>query len=295
IGSVYSKYSIGSIGLIEIGEYIMNMKTNEKRQNYLSYIQQADQFFSVDVNNKFSLSDYRLHDTDGLVQFVITSQTANKTGVMQQLNEIKKTQIALSSIVADYITKYSDNNGSKYKTDIEFWGDIMAKLPLISVRSMESQTYHHEMKGLSIATNLLQLIMDIIVDTYSPALKTFSDFLQKQGDAIRMGLKRNNDHYSTLTLASVIEVMEVGDQIVYVPKMKLYKIDFDRTNSEITSNCASNENINVEFTYSTCVALFDYQALEDPEIKTAFDNFIFKNNKSSIEDSDSFFSGEFKA
>ncbi|MBI6550411.1 hypothetical protein [Xenorhabdus lircayensis] len=272
----------------------MDAKTDKKHQNYLSHIQQANQFFSTGISNKFSLSDYRFNDTDGLVQFVITSQFADKASVMQRLNEIKKTQIALSSIVTDYITKYSDTHGKKYKTDIQFWGDIMAKLPLMSVRNIESQTYRHEMKGFSIATNLLQLIMDIILKSSSPSLENFSNFLQKQGDAIRLGLKRNGDHYSTLTLASVIEAMGIGDQVMYVPKLKLYKIDFDRTNSEIASNCASNENVNIEFTYSTCVSLFDYQALEDPEIKTAFDHFVLKNKKSSIEDSDSFFSGEFK-
>ncbi|OTA20075.1 hypothetical protein Xbed_01791 [Xenorhabdus beddingii] len=273
----------------------MNVKTDEKNQDYLCDIQQADTFFSASISDKFSLSDYRFSDTDGLVQFIITSQLADKTGVMQQLNDIKKTQISLSSIVADYITRYAEHHGSKYKTDIQFWGDIMAKLPLMSIRNIESQTYQHEMKGFSIATNLLQLIMDIILNTYSPGLKNFADFLQKQGEAIRMGLKRNNDHYSTLTLASIIEVMEVDDQVVYVPKMKLYQIDFDRTNSEVTSNCASSENVNVEFTYSTCVALFDYQALENPEIKSAFDDFILKNKKSSIENSNVFFNGEFRA
>ncbi|MDX7998365.1 hypothetical protein FE394_03920 [Xenorhabdus sp. Reich] len=272
----------------------MNTNENKKHQNYLITIKESDNFFSTDFNNKLSLSDYRFTDTDGLVQFVMTSQIDDKASVMKKLNEIKKTQIALSSIVTDYITKYSNNHGSQYKTDIQFWEKIIAKLPLMSVKSIESQSYEHEMKGVSIATNLLQLIMDILLNTYSPGLQSFANFLQKQGDAIRMGLKRNNDHYSTLTLASVIEATGIEDQVIYVPKMKLFKIDFDSTNSEVTSNCASNQNVNVKFSYFSCIALFDYQALENPEIKTAFDNFILKNNKDSIENSDSFFSGEFK-
>ncbi|MBD2809785.1 hypothetical protein ID853_02510 [Xenorhabdus sp. Vera] len=271
----------------------MNIKTDTIRQNYLNHIQQANQFFSTEIKNPFSLSDYRFNDTDGLLQFVIASQIADKTRVIQQLNNIKKTQIALSSIATDYITKYADFHGKQYKTDIQFWGDVIEKLPLMSIKNIETQTYHHEMKGVSIATNLLQLIMDIVINTYSPSIKSFADFLQKQGDAIRLGLKRNKDHYSTLTLASVIEAVGIEDQIMYIPKMKLYKIDFDRTNSEVTSNCASNENVIIEFTYSSCISLFDYQSLEDPEIKTAFDSFILKHTKSSIENSVSFFSGEF--
>ncbi|OTA14661.1 hypothetical protein Xvie_03492 [Xenorhabdus vietnamensis] len=272
----------------------MNTKKNTEYQHYLNHIQQADQFFSVSIKDKFSLSDYQMSDTDGLIQFIITSNIADKGSVIQKVNEIKKIQIALSSIATDYITKYTNIHGKEYKTDIQFWGDIMAKLPLMSVMNIENQTYQHEMKGISIATNLLQLIMDIILNAGSPSLKSFSTFLQKQGDAIRLGLKRNGDHYSTLTLASVIEAIGVEDRVMYVPKMKLYKIDFNRTNSEITSSCASSENINVEFTYSSCISLFNYQALEDHDIKTAFDNFILKNQKSSIEDSDSFFSGDFK-
>ncbi|MBD2786062.1 hypothetical protein ID858_08885 [Xenorhabdus sp. DI] len=273
----------------------MDTEKNREYQHYVSHIQQADQFFSTGINPKFSLSDYRLSDTDGLVQFIITSNIVDKAAVIQKMNEIKKIQIALSSIAAGYISQYTHIHGQEYKTDIQFWGDIMAKLPLMSVMNIESQTYQHEMKGISIATNLLQLIMDIILNANSPSLKNFSDFLQKQGDAIRLGLKRNDNHYSTLTLASVIEAVGIEDHVMYVPKMKLYKIDFDRTNSEVTSNCASNENINVGFTYSSCVSLFHYQALEDQDVKTAFDNFILKNQKTSIEDSDGFFNGEFKA
>ncbi|AOM40105.1 hypothetical protein [Xenorhabdus hominickii] len=272
----------------------MNIATDKKHKNYLINIQQADQFFSADIDHKFSLSNYRLNDTDGLVQFIITSQITDQANVIKQFNEIKKTQIALSSIATDYINQYVHAHGKGYKTDIQFWGDIIAKLPLMSVRNIESQTYRHEMVGFSIATNLLQLIMDLVLSTYSPSMQSFSNFLRQQGEAIRLGLKRNDDHYSTLTLASVIEAIGVEGQVMYVPKLKLYKIDFNRTNSEITSNCASNETINVEFTYSSYVALFDYQALEDPEIKMAFDNFLLKNKRFSIENSDNFFNGEFK-
>ncbi|WP_338882365.1 MULTISPECIES: hypothetical protein [Xenorhabdus] len=271
----------------------MDTEKNKEFQYHLNNIQQADQFFSAGIRDKFSLSDYQLSDTDGLVQFIITANIVDKDSILQKMNEIKKIQIALSSIVADYITKYTHVHGKEYKTDIQFWEDIMAKLPLMSIINVENKTYQHEMKGISIAINLLQLIMDIILNANSPSLKSFSDFLQKQGDAIRLGLKRNGDHYSTLTLASVIEAIGIEDQVVYIPKIKLYKIDFDRTNSEVTSNCASNENVNIEFTYSSCTSLFNYQALEDHEVKTAFDKFILKNQKSSIEDSDNFFSGEF--
>ncbi|CDG21333.1 conserved protein of unknown function [Xenorhabdus poinarii G6] len=273
----------------------MNTAKNKACRHYLSQIQQADKFFSADIKDKFSLSDYQLSDTDGLVQFMITSTLVDNASVIQKMNEIKRIQISLSSIVADYITKYTDVHGKKEKTDIQFWGDITAKLPLMSVMNIESQTYQHEMKGISIATNLLQLIMDIILNADSPSLNSFFNFLQKQGDAIRLGLKRNGDYYSTLTVANVIEAIGVENGVMYVPKMKLYKIDFDRTNAKFVSNCASNKNIHVEFAYSSCISLFNYQALADQDIKTAFDNFILKNQKSSIEDADHFFSGEFQA
>ncbi|WP_340619890.1 hypothetical protein [Xenorhabdus siamensis] len=271
----------------------MNKETITKREEYLDQIKQAEQFFFYDIEDHFTLSDHRFSDTDGLIQFVITSQLIDKYAVMKKLDEIKKIQIALSSIATDYIIKYSNTRGRQYRTDVQFWSEVMGKLPLVSIRNIEEQTYQHVMKGFSIATNLLQLIMDIVVNTQSPSMKSFSQFLQKQGDAIRLGLKKNSDHYSTLTLASVIEAVGNEEQVMYIPKMKLYKLDFDRNNSEITSNCASNETINVEFIYSSCVSLFDYQALEDPEIKTAFERFILKNKQSSIERSDNFFNGEF--
>ncbi|MBD2805709.1 hypothetical protein ID855_13590 [Xenorhabdus sp. ZM] len=272
----------------------MNIKKDNNYQSHLINIKESDNFFQNNFNNKFFLSDYQFTDTDGLVQFVITSQIDDKVSVMKKLHEIKRAQIALSSIAAGYISRYANNFGPQYKTDIQFWSEIITKLPLMSVKSIESQSYNQEMNGVSIATNLLQLIMDIMLETCTPGLQSFANFLQRQGDAIRMGLKRNHDHYSTLTLASVIEATGLGDQVVYIPKIKLFKIDFDTTNSEVTSNCASNQKVNVKFSYSSCIALFNYQALETPEVNTAFHDFIIKNEKYSIENSDNFFSGEFK-
>ncbi|PHM52456.1 hypothetical protein [Xenorhabdus sp. KK7.4] len=135
-----------------------------KRENYLNQIKQAEQFFCHNIEDHFTLSDHRFSDADGLVQFVIASQLNDKSNVMKKMDDIKKTQIALSSIATDYIIRYSDTRGRQYRTDVQFWGDIMGKLPLMSVRNIEKQTYQHVMKGFSIATNLLQLIMDIVVN-----------------------------------------------------------------------------------------------------------------------------------
>ena len=41
----------------------------------------------------------------------------------------------------------------------------------------------------------------------------------------------------------------MGSELVYVPKIKQYRVNFDRQNSKFTSACASAEFVDIHFNY----------------------------------------------
>ncbi len=232
-------------------------------------------------------------DKDGLVEFIVANELLDDPAVMAKLAEQKAYLIAITSVVTAYINRYAEAYGEQYKTDADLWARALSKIPLMGPSKIDQQSYSRHIKGLSIATDFINFIMDVVVSQGTTALASFNKFLQKQGDAIRFGVENNKDFYKTITVGVTVEVFKVGNELVYVPKIKQYRVNFDRQNSKFTSACASAEFVDIYFNYLYAANVFDYEALKDPEIKRDFDNFIQKQRKAQIEEADTFFNNDF--
>ena len=232
-------------------------------------------------------------DKDGLVEFIVANELLDDPAVMAKLAEQKAYLIAITSVVTAYINRYAEAYGEQYKTDADLWARALSKIPLMGPSKIDQQSYSRHIKGLSIATDFINFIMDVVVSQGTTALASFNKFLQKQGDAIRFGVENNKDFYKTITVGITVEVFKVGSELVYVPKIKQYRINFDRQNSKFTSACASAEFVDIHFNYLYAANVFDYEALKDPEIKRDFDSFIQKQRKAQIEEADTFFNDDF--
>ncbi|ETS30656.1 hypothetical protein BB987_01625 [Photorhabdus temperata] len=262
-------------------------------QDHIEKINEANKFFHID-GAYFNIENTNTYkEKDGLVQFIIATQLSDQKDVQEKTNSLSQTLIALSSIATNYVNKHAEKHGEKYKTDMAFWTQVVNKLPLMGTSKVESKNYTDSLTGLSISKSFLHFIMNVVVFENTDMLANFADFLTKQGETIRLGIRKNKGFYSTLTLTIAIDTLVVGEKTVYIPKLKLYRINFDSNNSNFLSSCASNENVNIDFEYSSLISVLDYEALEHPDLKASFDNFINKHRKISIEDSDDFFSGEF--
>lgn len=232
-------------------------------------------------------------DKDGLVEFIVANELLDDPAVMAKLAEQKAYLIAITSVVTAYINRYAEAYGEQYKTDADLWARALSKIPLMGPSKIDQQSYSRHIKGLSIATDFINFIMDVVVSQGTTALASFNKFLQKQGDAIRFGVENNKDFYKTITVGVTVEVFKVGNELAYVPKIKQYRVNFDRQNSKFTSACASAEFVDIHFNYLYAANVFDYEALKDPEIKRDFDNFIQKQRKAQIEEADTFFNDDF--
>ncbi|MFM5556670.1 hypothetical protein [Aeromonas rivipollensis] len=265
------------------------------RLNNRDQFTEAEAFFN-DVNlptTARNLGSDPYADKDGLVEFIVANELLDDPAVMAKLAEQKAYLIAITSVVTAYINRYAEAYGEQYKTDADLWARALSKIPLMGPSKIDQQSYSRHIKGLSIATDFINFIMDVVVSQGTTALASFNKFLQKQGDAIRFGVENNKDFYKTITVGITVEVFKVGSELVYVPKIKQYRVNFDRQNSKFTSACASAEFVDIHFNYLYAANVFDYEALKDPEIKRDFDNFIQKQRKAQIEEADTFFNDDF--
>ena len=265
------------------------------RLNNRDQFAEAEAFFN-DVNlptTARNVANNPYADKDGLVEFIVANELLDDPAVMARLAEQKAYLIAITSVVTAYINRYAEAYGEQYKTDADLWARALAKIPLMGPSKIDQQSYSRHIKGLSIATDFINFIMDVVVSQGTTALASFNKFLQKQGDAIRFGVENNKDFYKTITVGITVEVFKVGSELVYVPKIKQYRINFDRQNSKFTSACASAEFVDIYFNYLYAANVFDYEALKDPEIKRDFDSFIQKQRKAQIDEADTFFNDDF--
>ncbi|UBO75700.1 hypothetical protein [Aeromonas rivuli] len=269
-------------------------EASANRLNTRDQFAEANAFFGdARLAQSKSVGNDPYADKDGLVEFIVANELLTDPAVMAKLAEQKAYLIAITSVVTSYINRYAEAYGEQYKTDADLWALALSKIPLMGPSKIDQQSYSRHIKGLSIATDFINFIMDVVVSQGTSALASFNKFLEKQGDAIRFGVENNKDFYKTITVGITVEVFKVGTELVYVPKIKQYRINFDRQNSKFTSACASAEFVDIYFNYLYAANVFDYEALKDPEIKKDFDAFIQKQRKAQIEEADTFFNDDF--
>lgn len=258
-------------------------------------LKEANEFFGdtrlKDVNLKDQDDPYA--DKDGLIEFIIGNELINDPEVMKKITELKKYLIGMTSVVTNYVQRKAEAEGEQYKTDVALWSLALSKLPLMGPSKIDEQTYSRHIRGVSIATDFVNFILDIVASQGSSALDSFQKFMAKQGEALRFGVEKNKDFYKTITVGVSVEVFKLGNTIVYVPKIKQYRVNFDRSNSKFSSACASAEFVDINFAYKYGANVFDYEALEDPIVKKDFDEFLRKQRKSQIEDATTFFDDDF--
>lgn len=233
-------------------------------------------------------------DKDGLIEFIIGTELIDNPDVMKKLTELKKYLVSITSVVTSYVNRYAEHyKDPKFKTDADLWALALSKIPLMGPSKLDEQTYSKHIKGLSIAVEFVNFILEIVASEGSSALESFSKFLENQGDSLRFGVEKNVDFYRTITIGVSVEVFTVGKTIFYAPKVKQYRVNFTRENTKWSSACVSAEFVDINFAYLYGAGVFDYEALEDAEIKKAFEKFIKDSQKAQIEDATTFFDADF--
>ncbi|HET7819809.1 MAG TPA: hypothetical protein VFL70_10920 [Bacteroidia bacterium] len=250
-------------------------------------------FFGNSELEKVKEKDNPYADKDGLIEFICGVELLQDPIITAKLAELKSILISITSVVTSYINRYANKHGAQYKTDPVLWEKALSNIPLMGPSKIDQQTYSRKTRGVEIAGDFINLVLDIAAGEGS-ALTSFKSFLEKQGNALRAGVEENKDYYKTITIGVSVEVFKVGNEIVYIPKVKQYKVNFSRENSKWSSSCASYEQVSIHFDYMYSSSVFDYEALKNPEIKAEFEKFITGQQKAQIEDATTFFNDDFE-
>lgn len=260
-------------------------------------LEEAKDFFSnpeLNFPGKSKENDNPYADKDGLIEFICGVELLSDPIITAKLVELKSLLISITSVVTSYINRYAEKYGPQFKTDVELWSLALSKIPLMGPSKLDPQSFSRQTKGIEIAADFISLVLDIAAGGGS-ALNSFKSFLEKQGGALRAGIEENKDFYKTITVGISVEVIKLGNEIIFVPKVKQYRVDFTRENTKWSSSCASFEKVDIRFDYMYGANVFDYEALQNPEIKKDFEKFLTGSQKAQIDNASTFFNDDFNA
>jgi hypothetical protein len=228
-------------------------------------------------------------DQDGLINIILANPVVPPE-LQALLEEQQQNLIDLVGVGTRYIRKQAEADPNK-KYDVALWQQVFNHLPLMGPSKFTRQTFSRQVRGIEIAKTFIDFLLNAVVLGQGAALKEFSEFLQGQGEAIRIGTERNQDGFTMGSIGIILETMEVAGKTQLLPKIKANFVDFTRQNYQFTAMCVKRERVNINFISETAVSLFNYKALERPDVKEAFGRFIGKTQKDDITDADNFFNG----
>ena len=229
----------------------------------------------------------------GLNEFIAGTELIDEPEIMVITTALKDYMIILISIVTDYVNRYSAAYGEEYKTDPDLWQRTISNLPLVSVGRFGKRRLLQSIRGVDIPSYLVYMILDLVPEKETPEMEEFFNYLQTQSEDIQRGIEEDNVLYPALTIGITVDIIRLGEEYIYIPKIKQFKTNFDKKNSGWTTSCCNEEHIDVDLEYQFTDYLFNYEALEDPEIRKYFDEFIERQRKAPIEKASTFFNHDF--
>ncbi len=264
---------------------------NKTSKYTINHKKTAQSYSFSDIAHTYPMIQSQQKDRDGIVQYIIATPLYKKPELNEKIKKLKEMLISLISIVTHYIrtnTFYHEED-NLYNNGLNAWLEATQKLPLVACSSIEKKEFTHKVKGMTITKDLLQLMMSTILCQPNDALHSLLQFLQEQNQAIQLGLKKNNNQYSTTVISCEIEAHNFMQDIIFYPKICFYHILFNRKNAKVMLNCNSSENFEISLEYAAFTAIFNYEALNDEKISALFNQFIQRRLLNSIDESEQFF------
>ena len=297
-------FPVESHDLLETPDYtarLLSCGTGLDKTDPFVTIGRANGFFKeglfsiqTTVDGEELLTPPLMNGKDGLVQFIVGKQVAEDPKVNLKIQELYKVLLGMVNICTNYIQQQVvAKNDPALLHNRDLWEKAINHLPLLSVGSFTEATESVETGKVGVATSFIKMLMEIAITPEFPEA-AFADFLEAQGKEISIGFSRDKQTYDTLTVGITIEVKSKGEVIIYVPKIKLYHVNFDQKNIEITSACTNVSKDEMSFRSQNLVAAFDYFSFEEPGIKKQLDAFLDSRQKAEIQKSKSFFGASVK-
>jgi hypothetical protein len=255
----------------------------------------SDYFNSIGLAESGSL-DPNIADSDGLVSYI--SGTTNPPTEMQELyDQIKPIMEGLTNVVVSAVLKSAGTDIAK-QHDPQTWRDPMRQMAkaFCSGFSESQQHYDQSVKGISIATKFINILLEAVVSE-GAALANFAKFLTSQGDTIQAQISTGQQSYLYASVSICHEIFQTPDgRFIYVPKFKSYFTQFSQETLKISTACASFDSFRFLFDLNVMTGAFMVETWQsNPDFQKQVTDFINRFQKANIADSTNYFDGIFNS
>jgi len=230
-------------------------------------------------------------DSDGLINYILIEPDKMSDELKQELASVKKDLLNLTGVGTAYVQRLAASKKDDtilYSPDV--WNEVFDHLPLMSAPKYESQTYSNKVKGVEVATELLKILLDSISPSET-TLKDFTQFISNQGKSLKFEHHNDADGFRFAAIVILIETVVSGSVQTLVPKLKGYFMTYDSKDNTWITFCASYAEVDIDFSYQKATAVFNYEALNDSDVRQQFDQFVKSSQLDDIKSKQSFFAG----
>ena len=254
-----------------------------------------DQLGLAEVEEDF---DPNIQDGDGLVSYIVASTNPPPSEIRNLYDEIVPVMEGLSNVIVSALLKTAGSDDEK-KHDPNIW-----EAPFKSVASAfcsgfssEKKGYNQVVRGVEVASKVINIITDAVVGTNSAVFKGFVDFLESQGETIRLETSSRKENYQYSAVTIIHEIFEAVDgRWIYVPKLKSYFTEFTSETLKISSSCSSYTKYKFDFDLRVLTGAFQVGSWQSSkEFQDLTHEFIDKYRKTNIQESENFFDGIFNS
>lgn len=253
-------------------------------------------FFASDLPPVLSApegDDPYVHSS-GFIGFIAGTVAGSDPEVADELADLKRYLVAVAAIVTDYVHRYAAKYGHVFRTDPELWALAIAKIPLMGPAQVDTRTYARYIQGVDIAEDLVRYVLDIQPDIQQGGvLARFRRFVSRQGDTLRAAVAQNRYGYGTMLLGMGVEMIQENGQRTYIPRIKQFRVNFDRANTQWTAACGINEYADIHLNHMYAESILDHEALEDMPTRNAFEDFLGRARKAGIAEAGTYFNENF--
>jgi virulence factor Evf-like protein len=240
--------------------------------------------------------DPHISDSDGLVTYINATTNPPPPELVEERDKVSAILEGLTGIVVAAVLQTAGDDQEKRHQPASWTNPMIYGLtPFMGGYSQETTTYDREFAGLELSVQFLNILMETVTNA-GGALGSFKDFLEKQGDAIKLNGEHTQEGYKFATVGIVHDIFMVDGRWTYLPKIRAYFTSFTRETFKVTSACASAEHIKFHFTMEKTVMPFKIQTWRDSDtFKAQVQKFIDDFTKAQIDQSASYFKGIFSA
>lgn len=256
-------------------------------------------FRSLGLGSSSSTTVYdpTISDSNGLVSYLNATTNEPPPELVEERREISAVLEGLTGIVVAAVLETAGQD-DKAKHDPGLWeAPIRYGLSgFTSGMSVETVTYQRRVRGVDVATEFLNILMNAVTDA-GAALTGFRNFIQSQGDTMGVEGKDTEEGYRYACLGIVHEIFQISDdEWIYMPKIRGCFTSFDTETFKINAGCFSYHEFDFNFKVETIVAPFRIETWRrDPEFRKDVDNFIKELTGAKIDQSRNYFKDIFKA